>query len=360
MADASNEWAFKTMSMADLTAPDDTQLRVEGVNEEVAQGYSTNIKELPPVDVFVDADEGTAWLSDGHHRYRAHQIAKETKIKTRWKKGTLRDAILHAINSNHGHGLHRSNADKRNAVRYMLRDELWRKKSDRWIATQAGVSHPLVASIRNELYPPQVETVTSSGAEPVKREGADGKAYPARQPVPKPTGKRKKSGAKMGFDGPQARGPQVDEYGNELAHASGELYLCDLCGEMVPEGHDGACVNNSQEEDDGTGATAPSDAPRGSGDAEQPGLSDAGRAAPDDGPLPGKPPPAPVVETPRVRVPVRVDLAEFEIAALHCVTEPDPTLHAELFDDWENTEGHGECPEADARAAVLKLGVRFE
>ena len=59
------------------------------------------------------------------------------------RAGTRRDAILFAVGANGDHGLRRTNEDKRRSVLVLLRDEEWGAKSDRWIATQAGVSNRL-------------------------------------------------------------------------------------------------------------------------------------------------------------------------------------------------------------------------
>jgi uncharacterized ParB-like nuclease family protein len=322
-----------------------TQTRFE-LNEATAKEYSESIKDLPPVDVFWDGESYI--LADGFHRYRAHEIAGKDTIKCRVFEGTERDAILYSAGANAKHGLRRSVKDRRNAVTKLLHDDEWRARSDRWIAKHCDVSPDTVGRIRVELYPPKLETVRSDSPDREPRVGTDGvertPPMPARQPIPKPTGKRKKKGAKMGFDGPQAKGPQVDEYGNELASTE-EPWMCNDCGEMVTEAEHG-CLGAEEPE----------------GDSDEPdsdGASEASESAPE--PLPGKsPPPPPQTDAPAVRVPLRVDLTECEVAALQCVTEPEPSLHSECYEDWEQTEGHGDCPETDARAACLKLGVRFE
>jgi hypothetical protein len=51
-----------------------------------------------------------------------------------------RDALLYSISSNAEHGLPRSNADKRKAVRLLLADAEWGKWSDRESARRCQVS----------------------------------------------------------------------------------------------------------------------------------------------------------------------------------------------------------------------------
>ena len=50
--------------------------------------------------------------------------------------------------ANHGHGLRRTNADKRRAVETLLRDQEWTKWSDREIARQCAVSNRFVSDVR--------------------------------------------------------------------------------------------------------------------------------------------------------------------------------------------------------------------
>lgn len=70
--------------------------------------------------------------------------------------GSFRDAIFYALGANACHGLRRTNADKRNAVRCMLSDEEWNTWSNTAIANQCGVSHTFVNNMRSSL-----ETVSS-------------------------------------------------------------------------------------------------------------------------------------------------------------------------------------------------------
>jgi hypothetical protein len=103
-------------------------------------------KPLPPARVFRDGSD--LWLSRGFHRYHAHRKAGQADIECEVVTGTLRDAILDACGDNAEHGLKRSAADKRKAVRTLLADPEWGQRSDRWVAEAAKVSPPFVASVR--------------------------------------------------------------------------------------------------------------------------------------------------------------------------------------------------------------------
>jgi hypothetical protein len=127
-----------------------TQARVGIPNEGAVDDYREHLDQLPPADVFFDGAD--YWLADGFHRYLAHHEENRATMLCCVHRGGQRDALLYAIGANAGHGLRRSNADKRNAVELLLDDEQWSKNSDRWIAKAAGVTQPFVSRVRKELF----------------------------------------------------------------------------------------------------------------------------------------------------------------------------------------------------------------
>jgi len=105
-----------------------------------------NGDEFPPVLVF---QEGTDyWLADGWHRVEAVIRWGQVVIMAEIHQGTKRDAIMWSTAANATHGLRRSNADKRKAVKTLLEDAEWGQWSDREIARRCRVSHPLVGKLR--------------------------------------------------------------------------------------------------------------------------------------------------------------------------------------------------------------------
>ena len=360
LADASNEWKELSKKLADLDFSIVQSLREEQ-DEDAIAAYLRDWSQLPPIVVFFDGT--TYWVVDGGHRGSAGKLGNKKTIRCRIRKGTKREAELEAMGHNEHHGVRRTNEEKRKIIERLLSDPEWGKRSQRWIAEMAKVDPRTVRAIKNELsgesdeepsgldapasVPGDGPPTPDAPAEPERVKGKDGKLYPAlpaRQPIPKPTGKRKKKGAKMGFESTpgSAVAQDADGFG---APPDADLELCQYCGEMVPGDHNAKCLETGAEDEDD--------------DPDSDGASEDSESAPE--PLPGKsPPPPPQTDAPAVRVPLRVDLTECEVAALQCVTEPEPSLHSECYEDWEQTEGHGDCPETDARAAVLKLGVRFE
>lgn len=139
--------------------------------------YAENLFDLPPAKV-VRGDDGTLWLTQGWHRYHAHQKAEQKTMECEVRDGSWLDALAEAAGGNHGHGLRRTDADKKRAVSALLAEPVWAERSDRMIAEACHVSNHFVAKIRNEVS-------TGSAPSSPTRTGADGKSRPAAAPKPK-------------------------------------------------------------------------------------------------------------------------------------------------------------------------------
>lgn len=165
---------LQTVAIDKIRTDGGTQVRVGGIDGLALARYVA-AKELPPPTVFDDGQD--LWLADGFHRLKAHHEKGRKRIEVEVIKGTVREAILHAVGANDSHGLPRSNEDKRAAVLKLLNDEEWSKKSDRWIAEQCKVSNPMVSSYRKQLL--------NFNTSP--RRGKDGKEYKPPQPKSPPS-----------------------------------------------------------------------------------------------------------------------------------------------------------------------------
>lgn len=143
----------------------DTQCRAlvrEDVIAEYAEAYGAGVN-LPALLVFFDGE--TYWLADGFHRIAAARIAGLDGVEAEVRGGTQGDAQDAAAAANDGHGLRRTNEDKRNAVRSMLsRHPDW---SDSRIANWVHVTDKTVAAVR----------ATSEFPKSSIRRGADGRVY---------------------------------------------------------------------------------------------------------------------------------------------------------------------------------------
>lgn len=119
------------------------------ISEATVAEYAERIHAgdvMPPLDVFFDGVE--YWLADGFHRYHATQRLGKEHVRARVHTGTRRDAVLFSVGVNRGHGLQRTNEDKRKAVGTLLSDSEWAAWSDHEIAKRCGVSSPFVGDVR--------------------------------------------------------------------------------------------------------------------------------------------------------------------------------------------------------------------
>ena len=150
------------MKLNQLTIDGGTQSRVKIIQEAVDE-YAESLKggaRFPPVLVYYDGIK--YYLTDGFHRYFAHQKAGIRDIEVQIVNGTLRDAILRSFSVNSENGRHRSNEDKRNAVQAMLNDFEWQFWNNNEIAKACRVSVTLVEAVRGGAKPDVVK-VTRNG-----------------------------------------------------------------------------------------------------------------------------------------------------------------------------------------------------
>jgi hypothetical protein len=159
-----------TLPIAKLRLDGDTQPRTE-LNADVRREYRDLYKagkELPPIVAFRDR-EGSLWVADGFHRRWGAVDAGLDKIKCLVYEGELEEARWYSYAANQGHGLRRSNDDKRKAVKAALLHPKGAKMSDRQIAEYVGVDPMTVGKYRKQMEP-TVESLQST-----TRTGRDGR-----------------------------------------------------------------------------------------------------------------------------------------------------------------------------------------
>jgi len=150
------------------------QARV-AMSQTVVREYEQRMKagdEFPPLTVFTI--EGKHILVDGAHRLEAAKRCGCQQIACIVQPGTRADAIKFALGANRGHGLQRTNADKRKCAEIALRE--FPGLSDGAIAELCGVSDRFVAKLR--LRP-------GGNGSDLTRTGRDGKKYRVRQRAPR-------------------------------------------------------------------------------------------------------------------------------------------------------------------------------
>lgn len=93
-----------------------TQLR-QTMSAEATQDYAAALErgELFPAAVVFDDGE-FYWLSDGFHRYDAHDIQGLSEMLCEIRRGSRKDAILYAAKANRKHGIRETPADREKIV----------------------------------------------------------------------------------------------------------------------------------------------------------------------------------------------------------------------------------------------------
>lgn len=156
--------AQRTLPLASIRRDEATQPREE-VSDQIIGEYAEAMtaredgvvvnpagQAWPALTVFeAPTEAGTYWLADGYHRLAAAERKGLTQIQVDVREGDLRAAILYAAGANREHGLRRTSADARRAIRRVLSDEEWRTRSNEWVAQTVGVSAPTVAKVRATL-----------------------------------------------------------------------------------------------------------------------------------------------------------------------------------------------------------------
>lgn len=184
----------KRLSIDKIKCSKDIQPRVEMDANAVAE-YAERIEagdDLPKVVVYYDGT--TYWLTEGFHRLAAYKKLGRKQVDCIVINGTKADAQWHAIRSNRGHGLPRSNADKARAVGMAFVHPEGRDKSDRAIADLLGVSPTMVAKYRPK-------DATAKDGQSKSRVGRDGRTTNTAKIGKGKKGNRKsspKSAAKAG------------------------------------------------------------------------------------------------------------------------------------------------------------------
>lgn len=219
---------LKTINVKAIRIDGGTQSRVE-INDETVNEYADAIKAkavFPPMVVFYDGADH--WLADGFHRWHALNKAGKASAEIDLRIGTRREAVLFSFGVNGTHGMRRTNADKRKAVKSMLEDSEWAAWSDNKIADTCGVSHPFVAEIRRSILKPlqdrpAIRTVERAGKTYQQDTTNIGKPKRPAKPKTKPTPVVDKATVAT-LDGAQAEAPApADDGPNAAELAANEM-----------------------------------------------------------------------------------------------------------------------------------------
>jgi hypothetical protein len=148
------ESELRRVPLAAISIDPSVQQRAAGKSQEVVEDYAPGMRdgdEFPPPTVFSN-DGVTYYLADGFHRVDAYRLAHPDaqEIVCELRCGDREDVMIWACGANTRHGLRLSRLDKLKAVTTLLNIQKCSSWSDRQIARQVGVSHPLVAQVRRK------------------------------------------------------------------------------------------------------------------------------------------------------------------------------------------------------------------
>lgn len=165
----------ESIDLDDIVLDERCQLRrvlTQEAVDEYAELY-TDETDLPPLEV-VDVD-GDKLLIDGFHRLAAaRQIGAGFVRVVVVEEADIDRAVWLAAAANQGHGVRRSNEDKRNAVRMALGSATGQEQSTRVLAEHLGVSHMLVSKMRKE----EEERENTPGVNGLQQETEDSETKP--------------------------------------------------------------------------------------------------------------------------------------------------------------------------------------
>lgn len=176
---------IKLISIADLTT-EGFQTRA-GLCPAVIKEYTELLKSgghLPPIRVVREIQSPTTkyYLVDGYHRVDSAKRAGRTMLDAEVSDGDRIAALRLALKANSAHGLRRTNADKRAALKiaWNHRQELFGgEPSNEMLAEAVGVCKRWVIKMRKHLS--RGEPFTSSA-----RIGMDGKTRNSQSQIPSP------------------------------------------------------------------------------------------------------------------------------------------------------------------------------
>lgn len=185
------------------------QSRVKGLDDahvtDLMEAYERPDSEIDPPRVWIIPAVGTV-LTRGFHRVEALSRLGRKRIECEVRNGSVADALTDAAAGNAGHGLKRTNADKRRSVEMVV--EAHPDWSNRRVADESGVSHAFVNEIRD------VETASTS--KPETRTDKKGNQRPSKNPKSAPAKKIKPEPVKQERDGPVGQSTDEQQDGDEF------------------------------------------------------------------------------------------------------------------------------------------------
>lgn len=163
----------RLIAISKINISQDTQVR-EAIDEMAVDEYAEAMRggtEFDPIVLHMEVcRQGESyWISDGFHRVAAAIKCGLEEIEAEVLLGDKRDALAYAFSCNLKHGVRLTNADKRRKVMMALEYEIWREKSNVFIADLCCVNEKTVRNVKKASSDyPKIDTqrkVTRNGKE---------------------------------------------------------------------------------------------------------------------------------------------------------------------------------------------------
>lgn len=158
-----------TIAISKLRRDGGTQSRAR-LNLEKVREYAAAMQQgdqFPPAIAYYDGTD--YWVADGFHRLAAAEMNGTVEFPIEVRQGVSRDAVLYSFGANHRHGLLTSTDERRQSVENMLRDQEWRKWSNRRIGTHVNLDPKTIGEIRKRLEAAGILPQDTSGQRTIMR-----------------------------------------------------------------------------------------------------------------------------------------------------------------------------------------------
>lgn len=190
---------IETLPLGQIMVDPRLQPRAKGNDAATVAEYAEAYRrgEKLPEGVVVHTSKGWYFLAEGFQRFEGAKQAGLETLPFEVVKGEYIDAKLIAAGSNKGHGLKRTNEDKRRAVQFAL--EARTEWTNEEVANHVGVGQEMVADIRVALGAvvddgDAEDTVTEDAEQPAE---AEEKPEPRKRGRPNRTALAKKAGKEI-------------------------------------------------------------------------------------------------------------------------------------------------------------------
>jgi ParB-like chromosome segregation protein Spo0J len=170
------QYRIEVLDFEQITPDKEIQVRAVTSQETIQEYFEAmeteeDMKRFPQMTVYFD--NGFYRLADGHHRYWAIKRRGYKKVTVKVVDGSRDDAIFAAVKMNTQNGLRFNDNDWKKIILLITSKAQWKNWANRRLAKELGCSENTIRRYRHD-------SSGAPGGAPEKRQGKDGKTYPAQ------------------------------------------------------------------------------------------------------------------------------------------------------------------------------------